>query len=542
MTPVPTDAQIARLYHPEQLAVAFVGLHRERLRYVPRWRCWMTWDGARWRPDDTLRALDLARGICRNAVNVACRSMPQHLGSRTCDRLSAPAASAAIERLARADRRLATSPGQWDAAADLLNTPAGIIDTRTGAVTPHRPDAYITRITAVAPAAPGTPCPAWDALLDRMTGGDAELRFFLQRVAGRALVRRGAGSKPAQAACGDPLLLDTIARILGDDGAAAAIHEGIDLVRLDDVAPDPDLADRLIGEYPAILRWAIDGSFAWRRIGLAPPSHAKRPAASEAIRRFLAEDTEASPPSWASAGDLYARWREWTEAEGIECGSQKSFCQAVAACGFQPARRHGDRRGFAGLRLRNPDGAGTPMHAQSGDRAEQASPCVSDPTLAHRRWERVDDAPFDKRSGRRPGEGFEAEPAERGPREVHASANAPEIHDAPSRALTLPSPRGPFGKSSGGPLPLPPAAGEGISDARHHAADASPAFARGASEAAAPKPARAKAGSCTASYGSANHPSPSVTPSKPAHVGLDLARAWGPPGGFPPRRSMQAAY
>ncbi len=346
----PTYAEIVRLYHPNPLARAFATVHDQRLRYVARWRQWMTWDGTRWRPDDTQLALDLARDICFTAGNTACVAMPSRLGLRVLNWLSGPGGSVAVERLARTDRRLAAAPEQFDADPDLLNTPSGILDTRTGALTPHRMDAFLTRITLAAPAAPGTPCPAWDGLIGRMTGGDMELHFFLQRVVGRALVRRAA--PPPAAADGEHPLVDALARLLGDASAAAAVREGLELVRLDPVARDPDLADRMVGEYPAILRWAIEGCLAWRRIGLAPPTHARRPAAVEAIARFLGADAEASPMSWVAAGELYARWAEWTEEAGLDAGSQKAFCRGVAAAGFAPARRHGGRRGFAGLRLR----------------------------------------------------------------------------------------------------------------------------------------------------------------------------------------------
>ncbi len=425
----PTDGQIVRLYQPRPLARAFAVVHEQRLRYAARRRQWMAWDGTRWRPDDTGLALDLAGELCRTAADVAATEMPEKLGLRVVERLGAPAASAAVERLARTDRLLAASPERFDAEPDLLNTPAGILDTRTGDVTPHRPDAYMTRIAAVAPAAPGAPCPEWDGLVARMTGGDADLAFFLQRVVGRALARRAA--EPASAPDRGHPLVDTIALILGDGAASAAIREGIDMVRLDPVAHDPGVADRLEGEYPAILRWAIDGCFAWRRIGLAPPPHARRPAAAEAIARFLGADTDASPASWVSAGELYARWLEWTAEAGIEPGSQKAFAQAVAALGFTPARRHGGRRGFAGLRLRD------------------VTPSVS---------------------------------ADHLPDEGRPAAEASTTHDAPSRALTLapspfalrrapPSPALRAGEGFASPSVTapsyrrPPQAGEGASEA-----------------------------------------------------------------------------
>ena len=58
---------------------------------------------------------------------------------------------AAIEKLARSDRRHATTVDIWDADPWLLNTPGGIVDLHTGKMLPHDPEQYITKITAVAP-------------------------------------------------------------------------------------------------------------------------------------------------------------------------------------------------------------------------------------------------------------------------------------------------------------------------------------------------------------------------------------------------------
>lgn len=64
-----------------------------------------------------------------------------------------------------------------------LNTPAGLVDLRTGENRPHDQGAYCTKITA---ASPGGDCPRWDKFLREVTAGDAELSKFLQRVAGYA--------------------------------------------------------------------------------------------------------------------------------------------------------------------------------------------------------------------------------------------------------------------------------------------------------------------------------------------------------------------
>ena len=58
---------------------------------------------------------------------------------------------AAVERLAKADRRLAATVDQWDANPWVLGTPGGVIDLRTGKVRLSAPTDYMTKITAVVP-------------------------------------------------------------------------------------------------------------------------------------------------------------------------------------------------------------------------------------------------------------------------------------------------------------------------------------------------------------------------------------------------------
>jgi len=163
----------------EALALRFAEQHASGLRYVDVWGRWLTWDGTRWQFDDTLAAYDLVREACRTA-------------SAECNRESVAAALAsaktvaAVERLARSDRRLAATVDQWDRAPWLLNTPGGIVDLRTGKQSAHRAAAYMTKITAVAPNK-AHPTPVWDAFLQRVTGGDAELVAFLKRMTGYAL-------------------------------------------------------------------------------------------------------------------------------------------------------------------------------------------------------------------------------------------------------------------------------------------------------------------------------------------------------------------
>jgi putative DNA primase/helicase len=139
----------------------------------------MCWDGARWREDDTLAVFDRCRTTCRRA-SAECGDTKE----RPATKIAAAQTVAAIERLARADRRHATTANQWDTDPWLLNTPTGTVDLRTGEIHENRPAEYITKITA---AGPGGDCPLWLRFLDRVTGGDSDVQLFLQRMVGYAL-------------------------------------------------------------------------------------------------------------------------------------------------------------------------------------------------------------------------------------------------------------------------------------------------------------------------------------------------------------------
>ena len=165
-------------FSDEALALEFATRHDDELRYVAKWGRWLLWDGQRWKFEDTLKAFDMARAVCREVASTC------EKGGALARGIAGAPTVAAVERLAKADRRLAATADQWDADPWLLNTPAGVIDLRTGKDRPHDRNDYITMVTAVAP---GIGCPTWYDFLDRVTGGDYELQGFLQRMTGYAL-------------------------------------------------------------------------------------------------------------------------------------------------------------------------------------------------------------------------------------------------------------------------------------------------------------------------------------------------------------------
>ena len=205
-------------FSDEALAQQFAETHQGNLRYVAAWGKWLSFDGVCSRFDDSLLAFDRARRICRDAAagwderKIACA-------------LASGKTVAAVERLAKADRRLAATVDQWDRDPWLLSTPGGVIDLRTGKSRPPEPDDHMTKITAVAP---GGACPIWECFIVRITNGDASLAKFLQRVMGCSLT--GLTAEHALFFCygtganGKSAFTNTIAVISGEYHKAAPIE------------------------------------------------------------------------------------------------------------------------------------------------------------------------------------------------------------------------------------------------------------------------------------------------------------------------------
>lgn len=202
-------------FSESRLSREFAERHEHELKYVAAWGWWLSWDGRRWQRERTLKAYELAKILADDAVEKG--GDPKRL-------LSAKTA-AAIENLARSDRRLAATSEIWDADPWLLNTPDGLVDLRCGAMLPHDPMRCITKITA---AAPSEDCPMWRRFLDEITNANLDLQLFLQRVAGYSLT----GSTREHAlffahgtgANGKGVFINTITAVLGDYAKTAGME------------------------------------------------------------------------------------------------------------------------------------------------------------------------------------------------------------------------------------------------------------------------------------------------------------------------------
>jgi putative DNA primase/helicase len=200
----------------DNVALTFADQHAGEFAYIAASNRWMRWAGPRWQVENTLAAFDSARTLCRAAGD------------------SRHKVVAAVVGLARTDRRIAATADQWDRNPDILATPAGTIDLRTGLQrAPDRTD-YITKCTGCHMAPEHTPHPLWSKFLKRITeNGKTEddiqngikLRQFLQRYLGYALtghvIEHAFVFGHGTGANGKGTFITTLAKILGDYACVA---------------------------------------------------------------------------------------------------------------------------------------------------------------------------------------------------------------------------------------------------------------------------------------------------------------------------------
>lgn len=182
----PNADDVPELYSEDNVALRFSQIYADDLRYVAPWGRWMRWNSQRWIHEDTLEVADFARKVCRSVaayVRTDVQLTPKQQQT-VANKYGAAQTVSNIERFAKADRRHAATIAQWDADIWALNTPAGVVDLRTGALTSGAREAYMTKITR---ASPGGACPIWIAFLHTATAGDADLIGFLRRMAGYCL-------------------------------------------------------------------------------------------------------------------------------------------------------------------------------------------------------------------------------------------------------------------------------------------------------------------------------------------------------------------
>jgi putative DNA primase/helicase len=122
---------------------------------------------------------------------------------------------------------------------------------------------------------------------------------------------------------------------------------------------DPDLAHKLEAEWPAILRWMVNGCLQWRQNGLMVPQTVRNATAEyiadqDALAMWVDECVEIYPDAFALTANLFGSWKSWTERRNLPAGTATAFADSMRDKGYQNDRKKYGR-GFKGITLKPTD-------------------------------------------------------------------------------------------------------------------------------------------------------------------------------------------
>lgn len=203
----------------DAMALSLVDAYGSTIRYCPERGRWLVWSGHRWAwcPDDSA-VREHVKTLARNLSEDDKADVRHKVHA-----LSAPGTTNII-RQARSDPRVVVRLAELDAWPFELNTPRGIVNLRTGVLTPPDPARLHTRSTLVAPD-PDADTGHWDAFLAATFAGHEDIPGYLQRLAGYSIT--GAVLDHVLPFCygtgqnGKGVFLDTLVHILGDYATVA---------------------------------------------------------------------------------------------------------------------------------------------------------------------------------------------------------------------------------------------------------------------------------------------------------------------------------
>jgi P4 family phage/plasmid primase-like protien len=204
-------------------AERMIARHGDKILYSYELGSWLVWNGRMWKPDNAGQieqlAKDTVRGIDKEVLQTDSEEYRKELRKHANRSEHMPRLRAMIDG---ARSEVPVLIDDLDTDPWFLNVENGTIDLRTGTLRPHDPADHITKIAPVQ-FDPGADCPKFLAFLDRITGENAELVAYLQRLLGYCLtgdtreqvfpIAWGTGAN------GKSTLYSTLLYILGDYGA-----------------------------------------------------------------------------------------------------------------------------------------------------------------------------------------------------------------------------------------------------------------------------------------------------------------------------------
>jgi len=290
----------------------------------------------------------------------------------------------------------------------------------TGEEYPANPYDYITKEAGAHLAKEGTPCPLWMKFLNRVTDNNDALIGFLQRFLGYCMTGwvhehvlvflYGTGAN------GKTVFVETVAGVMGDYCIPAPMEmfltakfdrhptevarlQGVRLVTAQETPKgrswdeakiknltgggkltarfmrgnffnfEPQfkllisgnyLTENLKAEWPAILRWMLDGCLEYQRVGLAVPTIVRDAtdaylAEQDNIRQWAEVAVVKKPGNFILTETLFGSWKRYCEKLNLSPGQKNAFSDEFADhLGYaRDQRNYG--RGFKDIDLKELD-------------------------------------------------------------------------------------------------------------------------------------------------------------------------------------------
>jgi P4 family phage/plasmid primase-like protien len=147
-----------------------------------------------------------------------------------------------------------------------------------------------------------------------------------------------------------------------DEGIKRRLHLLPFTVTIPEHERDLHLDEKLRAEYPAILRWMLEGCLRWQQTGLKAPEIVR-----DASADYLAEENRLA--RWIEqsctilnnfsfsdkpvpVSTLYRSWKLWAEENGEWAGGVTGFSQMLESVPGIRRKRTADTRGFLGIQLK----------------------------------------------------------------------------------------------------------------------------------------------------------------------------------------------
>lgn len=117
--------------------------------------------------------------------------------------------------------------------------------------------------------------------------------------------------------------------------------------------PDKQLEDKLKSEYPAILRWMIEGCLDWQKNGLIKPDVVEKATENyfseqDTFGQWIEECCEVGPEEWRFeiSNMLFKSWSEFAAVNGESSGNMKTFGNELSKRGFERSTKKLNGRAF----------------------------------------------------------------------------------------------------------------------------------------------------------------------------------------------------